>query len=572
MRVSQFCFLIALLMWTIPSVSQTVKPDGGGSFNPPVDFISEEEKLEMRALVEENSEELRRKGKLTINSNSEVTFGWPIKMADHVSDYGVYGLSNFVDLNSAFPNQLQDYMCGTRTYDLENGYNHAGIDIFNWPNTWLKMDNDDVEIVAAAPGTIVAKLDGNYDRNCSFVGTWNAVYVRHIDGSTAFYGHMKNGSLTEKEIGESVEEGEYLGVVGSSGQSTGPHLHFEVHDADGNVFDPYKGSCSTVSESSWKTQKPYYESRVNAVRTHDAPPEFFFNSCNTQEVPNYNDAFLIGEEGLFATYYQDQLQGQVSFFTIYDADLNVYSSWNHSSNEDHYQASYWYWTRTITEGSETGVWEFRVNFNGNNYSHNFTVSDASTVPFSVPLVFPTQNEMIEGNSTTMRWLALADADSYDLQISYDSDFNNLFLDQSNLTNNERVIQLEESGIYYWRARAKNEHGTGDWSSVGSFSANLSVGIEEEEEELIPVATSLEQNYPNPFNPNTTISFTLTSPETVSLKVFDLLGREISTLASGSFSSGRHTINFDASNIPSGVYIYSLSTSKYSESKKMLLLK
>ena len=64
------------------------------------------------------------------------------------------------------------------------------------------MDYDQVYVVAAAPGVIVFKQDGNFDRNCGFTGDpWNAVYVQHADGSVAWYGHMKNGSLTPKAVG-----------------------------------------------------------------------------------------------------------------------------------------------------------------------------------------------------------------------------------------------------------------------------------------------------------------------------------------------------------------------------------
>jgi hypothetical protein len=83
------------------------------------------------------------------------------------------------------------------------------------------MDNQQVEISAAAAGTIVSKSDGNFDRSCTFNNNqWNAVYVYQADGSVGWYGHMKSGSLTLKGVGASVAAGEYLGRVGSSGSST----------------------------------------------------------------------------------------------------------------------------------------------------------------------------------------------------------------------------------------------------------------------------------------------------------------------------------------------------------------
>ena len=84
--------------------------------------------------------------------------------------------------------------------------------------------------------------------------------------------------------------------------------------------------------------------------------------------------------------------------------------------------------------------------------------------------------------------------------------------------------------------------------------------------------SLEQNNPNPFNPTTKITFTLSSKDVVKLKVYDILGREIAVLAEGQYEVGKHAIEFNASNLPSGVYFYNLTTSTSSVTKKMLLLK
>ena len=83
---------------------------------------------------------------------------------------------------------------------------------------------------------------------------------------------------------------------------------------------------------------------------------------------------------------------------------------------------------------------------------------------------------------------------------------------------------------------------------------------------------LNQNYPNPFNPNTTISFSLPSQLYVSLKVFDNIGREVASLISGELSAGAHSIVWDAEGIPSGVYFYRLQTYKFSETKKLILLR
>jgi hypothetical protein len=84
--------------------------------------------------------------------------------------------------------------------------------------------------------------------------------------------------------------------------------------------------------------------------------------------------------------------------------------------------------------------------------------------------------------------------------------------------------------------------------------------------------SLNQNYPNPFNPATTISFTLPSKSFVSLKVFDLLGREVATLVNEQKSAGTYTQKWNAANVSSGIYFYRLQADKFTETKKLLLLK
>jgi hypothetical protein len=89
---------------------------------------------------------------------------------------------------------------------------------------------------------------------------------------------------------------------------------------------------------------------------------------------------------------------------------------------------------------------------------------------------------------------------------------------------------------------------------------------------LPTTATLSQNFPNPFNPTTSIDFTLTQYQTASLKVFDMLGREIATLASGQLAAGPHSVEFNAQTLPGGVYFYRLSAGTQSFTRKMLLLK
>jgi hypothetical protein len=84
--------------------------------------------------------------------------------------------------------------------------------------------------------------------------------------------------------------------------------------------------------------------------------------------------------------------------------------------------------------------------------------------------------------------------------------------------------------------------------------------------------TLKQNYPNPFNPSTTISFLLPQRSYVTLKVFNVLGREVATLVDGEMEAGEHTVNFNAKWIPSGVYFAQMKAGNVVQRIKMVLVK
>ena len=89
---------------------------------------------------------------------------------------------------------------------------------------------------------------------------------------------------------------------------------------------------------------------------------------------------------------------------------------------------------------------------------------------------------------------------------------------------------------------------------------------------IPQTFSLAQNYPNPFNPSTTISFSLPSQSFVSLKVFDIVGREVATIVSEEMPAGAYTRQWNAAKMSSGIYFYRLQAGSYTQTKKLVLLK
>ncbi|MFC1725670.1 T9SS type A sorting domain-containing protein [candidate division KSB1 bacterium] len=90
--------------------------------------------------------------------------------------------------------------------------------------------------------------------------------------------------------------------------------------------------------------------------------------------------------------------------------------------------------------------------------------------------------------------------------------------------------------------------------------------------LVPKKFDISQNYPNPFNPSTDIKFQLPEASKVTLKVYDMLGREVAELINGNRNAGYHSVTFNAVNLPSGVYIYKIRAGKFTDVKKMILMK
>ena len=103
----------------------------------------------------------------------------------------------------------------------------------------------------------------------------------------------------------------------------------------------------------------------------------------------------------------------------------------------------------------------------------------------------------------------------------------------------------------------------------SSAMQIAVSLEQDEQ---PQAFRLEQNFPNPFNPSTSISFTLPQSEHVQITVHNMLGQQVQTLVNGVQAAGTHTVQFNAENLSSGIYIYRMQAGSYASSMRMTLLK
>lgn len=350
---------------------------GGLPLEPPAEHPSEVQRLLIEEAIAANLRSLETRGMVPEAAAARPALGWPLMPVNGLSDSGYHTAYHFVDLDPDFPGQVLDYSCGDRTYDNVLGYNHQGVDFVPWPFRWSRFRDGQIAVVAAAPGIIVHKESGNPDYDCTQEWTlWNAVYVLHADGSVAWYGHLRNGSLTAKDVGEPVSQGEYLGLVGASGVSTGPHLHFELHDANGDVVEPNEGPCNSGA-SWWAVQRPYYDSAINKLSTGTAPP-IPFASCPGVEASHEAAAFAPGSTIYFTAYYRDQIgiaqdpQGETQF-GIYDPDGRLVLAWSHGSPADYLSGSYWSFQVIFPFNAGSGIYRWEAIYRGVAYQHEFTI-------------------------------------------------------------------------------------------------------------------------------------------------------------------------------------------------------
>ncbi len=359
--------------------------DGGGFFeetadlsNPKESCISEAEAKRLDDAVEKNIHDLKQSGVISeAISRAPVKFSWPLRKANGLRDPGYYTITNYVDHNPNGPDRLTDYRCGKRTYDTPS-YNHSGTDIALFPFQWDKMDRNHVHVIAGAPGHIVYKQSNRYDKNCTWNGQGaNGIIIRHSDGSRSTYWHLKKNSTTSKGVGSYVKRGEFLGIVGSSGISTNPHLHFEIKNSSGKIIDPYGGNCnrSNGSTSYWANQKPYVDTGLNALKTHSAKP--IFRDCPQKAIRNEQNVFNKGALVYLVGYFRHQVRGRNSYWKVIQPNGTVFWSWTYrpgTEGQPNFSNAWWRSQNIrLPSNARAGTWRFQINHMGKTSTHRFTV-------------------------------------------------------------------------------------------------------------------------------------------------------------------------------------------------------
>ncbi|MBM4165628.1 MAG: choice-of-anchor B family protein [Ignavibacteria bacterium] len=190
------------------------------------------------------------------------------------------------------------------------------------------------------------------------------------------------------------------------------------------------------------------------------------------------------------------------------------------------------------------------------------------------LLYPNDGDSVGNSPTIFRWTKstdnVEDPHWYELRIS-NANFSKRWKTNDTSFTISDFTGMQFGQLYQWEVWVVDEYSEVKCNQRNVFVFNgVSVGINNER--TIPQEISLSQNYPNPFNPETKISFTLSKEEQVTLKIFNLIGEEVTTLIDGIQPKGNFEIVWNANEHTSGIYLYRLTVGNTTETKKMLLTK
>ena len=207
-------------------------------------------------------------------------------------------------------------------------------------------------------------------------------------------------------------------------------------------------------------------------------------------------------------------------------------------------------------------------FAANNIARWFPDERPPDVPVSVS---PEHRSHDNSATLSFSWFSVDDAPLFDIQVAADPAFNTIVFSEQDLTETAiENVELAENELYYWRIRAKRDGFISRWSDPAYFTSGMvTSGVILSEH---PLEFRLDQNYPNPFNPKTIIGYQLPAASDVRLEVFDIIGRRVAVLIDGPVQAGVHQVEFNASHLASGVYLYRLIAGDKVMSRKLTLIK
>jgi hypothetical protein len=255
-------------------------------------------------------------------------------------------------------------------------------------------------------------------------------------------------------------------------------------------------------------------------------------------------------------------------------------SWQENSGESQRWGNYSVDIDVLSQVTSAGTWYIEIYYQGttngvdcsnpiyySNFGNNFKpyfVADNT-----LPVELSSFTAAIQNKSVVLNWATATEINNYGFVVERSFDkvnwnkigFKNGYGNSNSVKDYSYIDNdITKNGMYYYRLKQIDNNGNYEYSNVIEVNVN------------IPVKFEVLQNYPNPFNPVTNISFTLPEATNVTLYIFNAIGQQIKAVNAGYRESGKHTIEFDGSDLNSGIYFYKVEAGKNSTIRKMALIK
>lgn len=278
---------------------------------------------------------------------------------------------NYVDWEVT---SFKDHNCGSKSYDGHQGTDFA-------IRSFKQMDSG-VNVLAAASGRITFINDGEFDRETEgdvVKKLGNYVAIRHANKYFTYYGHLKKNSITVNE-GDSVEVGDIIGQVGSSGNSTDAHLHFELWYDSTSVVDPFKGACGNPT-SLWITPEDYDTSVGTFESGIILQNNLGINDLRERNT-TLNRPFTIAPSSDSSLNFWSHLYGlragKELSLTWYTPDNTEWFNYTFTLDQDYWY--YYYWSFINHQDLAEGTWNVRLDYDGTEVaSETFLVTKTANV-------------------------------------------------------------------------------------------------------------------------------------------------------------------------------------------------
>lgn len=449
-----------------------------------------------------------------------------------------FTISNYVDHDS-LANSVKDYNCASATYDGHQGTDFDIVDFY-------AMDEGS-PVQCAAAGVVYSVHDGSFDRNSVLnVGdTSNSVTIIHSDGSYAAYLHFKKNTIRVKK-GQSVNVGDTLGMIGSSGYSTGPHLHFEVGAPNGDVVDPFTGPCQS-GLSLWQMQYPYEFERKTEVLTHGLTV-LPMSRAVVYERPPSKKHFTAGDTIKSWIKVRNSIKGDslIWIFTMPNA-LEHRDIFTVSQS---FTSSWWYtWYYPFQTETYFGKWHLSILCNNkvvvtDSFSYDTELNKMPSVD--------TKTITVNKNQSVLDSLTGIDSDGGIFWYRLSKKPVNGILTQSGGRNRKIMYTpsidfLGTDTAYFYAIDDENDSGA---VTPIVFNVQSSLAVYPQAQNKQPCTVKNSSDY-------ATVSFRVTKTELVVLDLYDIQGKYRNQLLDKIFTVGMYNVKMKFSTAARGVHVYRL---------------